>query len=1164
MKNFLIDPLKNLKSYNRLLEDIDRGLSPIVTHGIIDENLSHIIYGLKEHVDRQILVVTYDEIKAKRIYEDLKDLGNANVEVFPNREMLFYDMHASSYENLAKRLMLISKLNHNEKLIVVASIESLLEKILSKDIFNRYTQSIEFGKEIDLDLFARNLIDAGYERVHMIEGIGQFSIRGGIVDFFPPNSANPYRIELFADEIDSIRTFDIMTQRSIENRDMVTIPPIRDVLIPEEYREDVITKIKDELYNFGSKDRTKEKFLGYIDILEENSSLNNKDMIIPYLPEKILSSIVDYFQEDALIFIDEPSRVGERVESSREDFHLKFKELLELGELLPSHLNMMYDYKEVLDNILDRKVIANSSILKGHSEIKAKNIHDFSVKSMVNYHNKMELLVEDLNHYKYRGYKIIILTGTEERGLRLKKNLMDLGVMGNFINGREGEISSGQLIITTGSIQGGFEYPSIKLVVISDKEIFGAQKKKSKTTKKKRGDKIINLSDLTIGSYVVHENHGIGRYEGIEQLDIQGIKKDYLTIRYKNQDKLYIPIDQMNLIQKYSGSDDVKPKINRLNSGDWQKTKARAKKAVEDMAQDLLRLYAKRETLSGYAFSEDTPWQRQFEDLFSFEETEGQLRSTMEIKKDMESNRPMDRLLCGDVGYGKTEVALRAAFKALMDGKQVAILVPTTILAQQHYNTIIDRFRDFPIKPALLSRFKTPKEQKLAIEGIANGIVDIVVGTHRLLSKDVKFKDLGLLIIDEEQRFGVKHKEELKKLRENIDILTLSATPIPRTLHMSLVGIRDMSIIEEPPEERYPIQTYVVEFNEQMIRDAILKEIGRGGQVYFVYNRVETIERMASELRKLIPEANISIGHGQMGERQLEKVMMDFLNGENDVLVCTTIIETGLDIPNVNTIIVYDADKMGLSQLYQLRGRVGRTNRIAYGYFTYGKDRVLSEVAEKRLRAIKEFTEFGSGFKIAMRDLEIRGAGNLLGSEQHGHIEAIGYDLYVKFLSDTIKKLKGEEVIEQIDTTIDIKVDGYIPDKFIEDEMQKIEIYKKIAAIDSIEDYNELMDELIDRFGDIPIEVENLMDISYIKALGSKNRIQNISQINGSIKLDLISNKDISLELISMLSGEYRRNISFNLSEKPYLEFRTKKSVLAEVKDLLEKIYTFNREKNNI
>ena len=776
----------------------------------------------------------------------------------------------------------------------------------------------------------------------------------------------------------------------------------------------------------------------------------------------------------------------------------------------------------------------------------------------------MDLLVEDLNHYKYRGFKIILLSGTEERGLRLKETLDDLNFEISFSPDRDGAIKSNQAIITPGSIHGGFEYSDLKLIVISDKEIFGAQKKKLKRRKKDKNKETINLGDLEIGSYIVHENHGIGRYEGIEQLDIQGIKKDYLTIRYKNDDKLYISIDQMNLVQKYIGSDTAKPRLNKLNSVEWKNTKARAKKEVEDMAVDLLNLYAKRETQKGYSFSKDTIWQRQFEDLFPYEDTPGQASSSYEIKRDMEKIKPMDRLLCGDVGYGKTEVALRAAFKAIMDGKQVAILVPTTILAQQHYNTMVERFKDFPINIGLLSRFRTPKLQKLTIEALSEGNVDIVVGTHRILSKDVKFKNLGLLIIDEEQRFGVKHKETVKELKTNIDVLTLTATPIPRTLHMSLVGIRDMSVIEDPPEERYPIQTYIVEFNPQMIKDAILKEMSRGGQVYFVYNRVQTIDKMANEIRKLVPEANVGIGHGQMGERQLEKVMMDFLEGEYDVLVCTTIIETGLDIPNVNTIIVNDADKMGLSQLYQLRGRVGRTNRMAYGYFTYQANKVLSEVAEKRLHAIKEFTEFGSGFKIAMRDLEIRGSGNLLGLQQSGHIEAIGYDLYVKFLGAAIRRLKGEKVEEEIETTVDIKVDSFIPSKFIEDEEIKIEIYKKIAVIESMDDYSELLDELIDRFGDIPVQIENLMNISLIKSIANKNKIKNIIQVDNIVRFDLVSNKDLALPLINELSKEYGKALTFSLSKSPFIELNVKKDLLKVVKEILERINRFNKEENNV
>ena len=1158
MKNFLIDPLLNLDSYKNLIKDINDKISPIFTYGLIDEDLGHFVYGLNQHLDRQTIVITYDESKSRKLYEDIRNLGMENVELFPKKEKLFYDIDASSFEYLNQRLRVISKLLAGEETIVIASLESLVDKISTREIYESCTQEIDYETVLDLDKVVRNLILAGYERVHMVEGVGQFSLRGGIIDIFAPNNQNPYRIELFDDEVDSIRTFDVITQRSLEAVESITIPPVKELLILDEYREIMCDNLKSELVSHNYQAKTIEKYERYLELLQEKSYISNIHMLLPFIPDNYLTSLFDYLNKDALVFMDEPKRLEEKASLIEEEQYLKSTDLLEAGEILSSHVGLDYGYRELLENILKKTLLVSSTLLRASKDIQEKAIHNFSVKSMTNYHNKMDLLVEDINYYKYRGYKIIILSGTEERGIRLKENLQEFGVESSFSKDKDKEIKSGQLFITTGSVHSGFEYSSIKLVIISDREIFGAQKKKSKSSKKKSGQKLINISDLVVGSYVVHESHGIGQYEGIEQLDIQGVKKDYLTIRYKGQDKLYIPIDQMNLIQKYIGADGVKPKINKLNSGDWQRTKTRARRAVEDMAQDLLDLYAKRETLKGYAFSKDTPWQRQFEDLFSYEETEGQLNSIVEIKKDMEKVKPMDRLLCGDVGYGKTEVALRAAFKALMDGKQVAILVPTTILAQQHYNTIIERFREFPVNAALLSRFRTQKEIKTSIEGIKNGVVDIVVGTHRLLSKDVKFKDLGLLIVDEEQRFGVKHKETLKQLKENIDVLTLTATPIPRTLQMSMVGIRDMSVIEEPPEERYPIQTYVVEFNEQMIRDAILKELSRGGQIYFVYNRVETIDRIASKLRDLVPEAKFTIGHGQMAEKQLEKVMMDFHDKEYDVLVCTTIIETGLDIPNVNTIIVYDSDKMGLSQLYQLRGRVGRSNRIAYGFFTYEKNKVLSEVAERRLRAIKEFTEFGSGFKIAMRDLEIRGAGNLLGIEQHGHIEAIGYDLYVKFLSEAISKLKGEKVREKVDTTIDINVNGFIPAKYIEDEEQKIEVYKKIAAIESYLDYSELIDELIDRFGDIPSEVENLMLISYIKGLANKNNIHNIIQANSMVRLELESSENLSLELIKDLSDSYGKSLVFNLSTEPCLEYRFKGKVLDGLKILLEKIDSFN------
>jgi transcription-repair coupling factor (superfamily II helicase) len=1172
MQNMFIDPLKNLASYEKLIKDVDKNISPISTHGIIDENIGHMVYGLNQHTNKQILIITYDERKAKRIYEDIKNFNENIVELFPTKELLFYKVDAVSSERSNERLRVLSRLILGESIIVVAHIESILNKLIEPNVFKDYTIEISLGDKIKLDKLAEKLISCGYERESMVEGIGQFSIRGGIIDFFSPNNENPYRIELFDDEVDSIRTFDIGTQRSLDIVQSVFIPPVKEVLILDDYRDNIIKNMEKDFKNGtknlkkGSKTREnmEEKFGGYLEELKEKLHISNIDMIIPYIPKKYLSNILAYLKNDSIVFVDEPKRIEERIKNAKKQFLLKYCDVLEAGEVLSRHEEINYEYEDIINDIKNKICITNTALLKHENVFSPKSILTFSSKSMQSYHNNIDFLRDELNHYKYRGYKIIIFSGTKERGKRLQETLMDLNIICSYVEDANRDIKSSQIFITPGSIAKGFEYSDIKFAVISEEEIFGSIKGKNRKGIKKSKVDTINFSDLNIGDFVVHENHGIGQYKGIEQLDIQGIKKDYLTISYKGNDKLYVPIDQMNLIQKYIGADSVKPKINKLSSSEWVRTKQKAKKAVEDMAKDLLELYAKREKLEGFAFSKDTLWQRQFEDLFPYEETEAQIRSIGEIKRDMENIKPMDRLLCGDVGYGKTEVALRAAFKAIMDGKQVAFLVPTTILAQQHFNTIVERFSAFPITVAMLSRFRTAGEQKNTIDGLRKGTVDIVVGTHRLLSKDIIFKDLGLLIVDEEQRFGVKHKETLKKLKENVDVLTLTATPIPRTLHMSLIGIRDMSVIDEPPEERYPVQTYVVEFNEQMIREAILKEIERGGQVYFVYNRVESIDKMAIKLKEIVPEANITVGHGQMSERELEKVMLGFVANEYNVLVCTTIIETGLDIPNVNTMIIYNADKMGLSQLYQLRGRVGRTNRMAYAYFTYEKNKILTEVAEKRLRAIKDFTEFGSGFKIAMRDLEIRGAGNLLGIEQHGHIESIGYDLYVKFLNQTIKKLKGEDFEEIIDTTIDLNVDGYIPSKYIEDEEQKIDIYKKIAAIKNIEDYRELVDELIDRFGDISKEVENLMDISYIKNNASLCYINSIVQSGNIIILEFSSIEHISPKLIHYLSKEYGRKISFDLSNTPSFKYKPKGDILIGLKELIEKISGFHNKKNNI
>ncbi|MTI46483.1 MAG: transcription-repair coupling factor [Firmicutes bacterium] len=1170
--NMFFNNLKNLPSYNNLIKSIEKGTSPISINGLSEENISHVISALKEHTDRQILFLSYNEIKSKKIIDDLKFYNKNNIEIFPSRELVFYDIDAHSHEISNQRIKVLNKLSNDENVIVVVSINSFLNKITNKELFNRYGFSLEFGEIVDLDKMRMDFDVLGYERVDMLQGMGQYSIRGGIIDFFPVDSAVPYRVELFDDEIDSIRKFDIKTQRSIENVTKVKIAPAREILVENIKKDDISKALESDLKQTVKKMRKKgneiaanrleEKFNYYIDRLRSGVTIDNMDMFVPYI-HNVDSSIIDYLKEDAIVIIDEPRRIEESVKGLKEDFVNRYTDLFERGEVLPKQENINHSYDELIEEIQKKICVTTSNLLKTNPHFKPKEIINFISKGMQSFHNKLDLLAEQLNHYKYRGYKVIILSGVEEKGRRLQESLIDKGLHCQYVKDPNREIKSSQIIITEGSINRGFEYPRLKFAVISDKEVFGVSKKKRKKKKRKEEGKIESFTDLNPGDYIVHESHGIGKYIGIEQLKVQGIKKDYLTIKYHGEDKLYVPVDQMNLIQKYIGADSIKPKVNKLGSSEWTKTKNKAKKAIEDMAQDLIKLYAKRQTVKGFAFSKDQPWQKQFEDIFPYEETDDQLKCIEQIKRDMEKSRPMDRLLCGDVGYGKTEVALRAAFKAVLDSKQVAFLVPTTILAQQHYNTLVERFSQFPVKVEMLSRFRNPGQQRKIINDLKSGNIDIIVGTHRLLSKDVKFLDLGLLIVDEEQRFGVKHKESLKTLKESIDVLTLTATPIPRTLHMSMIGIRDMSVIEEPPEERYPVQTYVVEHNRQLIRDAVVKEINRGGQIYVVYNRVKGIRKVAAELKELVPEARIAVGHGQMNERELEKVMVDFLDQEYDVLVCTTIIETGLDIPNVNTIIIYDSDKMGLSQLYQLRGRVGRSNRLAFAYLTYQRDKVLSEVAEKRLKAIKEFTEFGSGFKIAMRDLEIRGAGNLLGQEQHGHMAAIGYDLYVKYLEQTVRQLNGEIKEEKVETTIELNVDGYIPDKYIQSEEQKIEMYKRISSIENKEEISDVVEELIDRFGDVPTQVDNLIKISYIKSLCQIGKISALSQNGNYIKIEFLSTNYVTPQLINLLTVHFPRRMNFDISNKPKVVYRLRKTrqneVLTEIEEVIEKISSFHR-----
>ena len=776
------------------------------------------------------------------------------------------------------------------------------------------------------------------------------------------------------------------------------------------------------------------------------------------------------------------------------------------------------------------------------------------------------MLIEDINLRKKNGYKTLILAGTRTRGERLVNTLRDRDIESVYKDVVD-SIELGQVVVTFGNLVKGFEYPDLKICVISDKEVFGEAKKSlpKKGSKRKGVGKITSFAELKPGDYVVHANHGVGVFKGIKQIEIAGNTRDYLDIVYDKGDKLYVPVDQLDLVQKYIGSEGKNPKINKLGGNEWQKAKAKVRKSINEIAEDLVKLYAARAALKGYKYSKDTEWQRQFEDEFPYEETPDQLTSLEEIKHDMESDKPMDRLLCGDVGYGKTEVAIRAAFKAVMDGKQVAFLVPTTILAEQHYKNLVKRFSDFPVKIDMVSRFRTTKQQKATLQALKEGNVDILIGTHRLVSKDIVFKDLGLLIVDEEQRFGVAQKEKIKSIKKNVDVLTLSATPIPRTLHMSLTGVRDISVIETPPEERFPIQTYVLEQNDQLIRDAILREVAREGQVYFVYNRVESIQGMANYISELVPECKVGVIHGQMTEKELEAEMIKFMQKEYDVLVCTTIIETGIDIQNVNTIIVNNADKMGLSQLYQLRGRVGRSNKIAYAYFMYTKDKVLTEVAEKRLKALKDFTELGSGFKIAMRDLEIRGAGNMMGSSQHGHMAAIGYDLYCRMLEDTVKLIKGDIYKEPIETTVDIKVDAYIPSSYIEDEIQKIEVYKKIAAIENLNDYKEIKEELEDRYSSIPEAVYNLMDIAYIKSLAKELLIEEIKEFKSEVRFKFPKEYKKVNYIYNILLKNYKENVVLYFGETPFFALKVntikREEILEFYKNLLKDLIENSRKK---
>ena len=1161
-----MQPLKDNMKFKSITEKISEKTFPINIYGISESGKSYIINGIFEENDNSMVVVTHSDVDAKNLYEDLS-FYTTDVFYFPVREVVFYNVDAISGDLRWARLKVIKEILQNErKKIIVTSIDALTSLYTPKEYYLRYSMIIKTGDDIDLKEISKSLLQCGYERVEVVEGKGEFSFRGGILDVFPPTSAYPYRVELFGDEVDSIRTFNTESQRSIEKVEEFSIFPSKEVIVDDECRSRAVQNINEELKkviaNVSKENKESvEKIKGIvgknIELLNNTYYFETIDSYLPFFYEK-LDSFFDYLQGYTFV-VDDFKRSSGKMESIYYEFNENYMSFLQRGDILPSQNSLLLNKGELESKLENSSLITLSSFLNKSDGLFNTVDIGFEEVTLNKYNGQLNMLIEDIQERKEKKYKTVILAGTRPRGERLVKTLMEKGIFSTYKDSID-KIEAGEVVITFGNLLRGFDYPELELSIISDKDIFGETRRKrsGKAVRKKGVAKITSFAELKPGDYVVHANHGIGVYKGIKQMAAGGTTRDYLDIVYDKGDKLYVPVDQLDLVQKYIGSEGNSPKINKLGGAEWQKAKAKARKSINEIAQDLVKLYAARATLKGHSFGKDTEWQRQFEDEFPYEETPDQLASLEEIKRDMESDKPMDRLLCGDVGYGKTEVAIRAAFKAVMDGKQVAFLVPTTILADQHYNNFIKRFSDFPIKIDMISRFRTPKQQKATLQALKEGNVDILIGTHRLVSKDIVFKDLGLLIVDEEQRFGVAQKEKIKGMKKNVDVLTLSATPIPRTLHMSLTGVRDISVIETPPEDRYPIQTYVVEQNDQLIRDAILREIGRGGQVYFVYNRVESIDSMANYIRDLVPECKVGIMHGQMTEKELETEMIAFMNKEYDVLVCTTIIETGIDISNVNTMIVHNADKMGLSQLYQLRGRVGRANRIAYAYFIYTKDKILTEVAEKRLKALKDFTELGSGFKIAMRDLEIRGAGNMMGSSQHGHMASIGYDLYCRMLEDTIKLIKGEIENEPIETSVDIKVDAFIPSSYITDEIQKIEVYKKIAAIENINDFMEIKSELEDRYSSIPDSVYNLMDIAYIKSICKGLYIEDIKETAKELRFKFVKGYKGFEGIYSVLLKQYKDDVILYFGETPSFAIKLdnikKEAALEYYKKLLEDI----------
>lgn len=1131
---FLINAIRALKEFTALDQAVKSKELPAAVTGLSSIHKAHMIYSLCALNKRRAFVAASEEAEAQRLHDDLSIMG-MHPALYPLRDFNFRDTQGSSHEYEHQRLHALSRYLTGSCDCIIFCMDAALQHTLPPEELARRTVTLRVAQTISPQDVVNILLACGYVRADQIEGTGQYALRGGILDFFTPDAENPVRVEFWGDEIDTISFFDRETQRRTVNIPEITIAPSVEALI--EHPEELEQKIRKHASSLRGKSAAaaKEVLNAEADKLSAGVQLGCADKYLPFLYEKT-ATVFDYADENTLLFVSEPVKGKERIRTTQWQWGEDLKDYLSHGILCKGLDTYSADWQYALEHFSSFGAIYLDAFARGSYETPIKTLQNVNARQSSVWSGSMQLLTEDVQSMMHSNWCCVVLAGSQRAAQTTAADLQAQGVNAVYVAEPE-QLHPGQVLVTEGGLSAGLEYPSAAFGLITHGRLLSQRKSKQKK-RAKNSQEIYSLAELSPGDYVVHSSHGIGVFEGIHKISMQGVVKDYMKLRYAKSDTLYVPVTQLDLVSKYIGPrEDSQVRLHRLGGADWQKTKARVRSAVKDMAKELIQLYAQRMNAKGHAFCEDTEWQRDFESHFEFEETEDQLRCIEEIKADMERESPMDRLLCGDVGFGKTEVALRAAFKCISDSKQCAMLVPTTILAWQHYQTILKRMEGFPIKVELLSRFRTPKQQEEILNRLRRGEVDFVVGTHRLVSKDVRFRDLGLVIIDEEQRFGVAQKEKLKDLCKNVDVVTLSATPIPRTLNMALSGIRDMSVIEEAPHDRHPVQTYVLEHDNGILADAIHRELRRGGQVYYLHNDIGTIDRVSATLQSLVPHARIGIGHGKMNENELSEVWRKLVDQEIDVLVCTTIIETGVDVPNANTLIIDNADRMGLSQLHQLRGRVGRSSRRAYAYLTFTRNKVLSEIAQKRLSAIREFTEFGSGFKIAMRDLEIRGAGNILGGEQHGHMEAVGYDLYLKLLAEAVSQEKGEAPPPG-ECLVDLQIQAHIPEPYIENLSQRLEIYRRIADIRNDEDASDVLDELIDRFGDPPAAVRGLIDVALLRNMAAGLGIYEVKQQGETLLLYV---DHVDMKRISAMISQMRSRVMLSAGSKPYISVRAEK-----------------------